>query len=61
VTDTPAHFFGAEYQITSSIATFTGNWTTGNNDQNGEIVDAIVAAGAGGPPAGSLMLMGVGQ
>jgi hypothetical protein len=45
VTDTPAHFFGAEYQIASSTGPFTGNWTTGNGDQNGEIVDAIVAAG----------------
>jgi hypothetical protein len=61
VTDTPAHFFGSEYQIASSAGAFTGNWTTGNGDQNGEIVDAIVAAGTGGPPAGSLMLLGVGQ
>jgi hypothetical protein len=49
VTDTPAHFYGAEYQIVSSTGSFTGTWTTGNGDQNGEIVDAIVAAGAGGP------------
>jgi hypothetical protein len=59
VTDTPAHFFGAEYQIVGSTGTYTGTWITGNGDQNGEIVDAIVAAPVRG--GGSLMLMGVGN
>jgi hypothetical protein len=48
-TDSPATvgFALVEYQIVSSIQTnLVGNFTTGNNDQSGEIIDALVQAGA---------------
>jgi hypothetical protein len=50
--------------LRSRISDRRVNWDIhgqlGNGDQIREIIDALVAAGTGGPPAGSMM-MGVGQ